>query len=1297
MSRLGSSSRGRSIRKTKTELEAYCKQLERELADARLQLQSSRVESRDTGHPALYDLDAFFELSPDLLCVVDTDGYFRKLNPAWERVLGFTQPELDAARFLDFVHPADMPATRDAMRQLRVQQRVIRFVNRFRKRDATYCALEWSAAAAGEMIFAIAHDVTAARSFLAQLQESDARYRSLLEAMDEGIVMQNAAGEIIASNRSAERILGLPIDEMVGRPSTDKTWQSIRKDGAAYPGQEHPAMVALRTGESIRNAVMGVHKPSGELVWIQSNSIPLWHAGQEEPYAAVTTFTDVTASRQTEDWLRTERDLSRALSGPLGLDDALRTILHAAFHLEGIDCGGIYLVDLETGVVELVVHEGLPAWFIREASEYPADSPNAELIRIGSPIYLDSRKVPFGLRNAREQVGLRGLAIIPVLYQGRAIASLNLASYTHDEIPAASRPALETLAAQSGAVIARILAERALQETRDNLQILFDTLDDFLFILDDQGKILQSNPVVVRRLGYTRQELTGQHVLFVHPPERADEAMRIIEAMLAGSEAYCPVPLRAKDGTLIPVETKVSRGRWGNRDVLFGISRDMTERNRMEAALRESEVTYRQLFTEHAAIMLLIDPATGEIVDANPAASRFYGYAIETLRGMNINAINTMPPEKILASMKDAQSREQNYFVFPHRLASGRERQVEVHSTPMQVRGKRLLYSIIHDVTDRVEAENRIQQLLAELQQQHDFLTRVFNTMGQGLTVTNAKGQFEYVNPAYARLFGYTPEDLLGRTPNELTVSEDLAALEAARTARQRGETTTYENRLVRKDNTIASVLITGVPRWRDGQVAGAIAVITDLTQLKQAEQALRESEELFRKFVEQSGDGITLLDEQGLVIEWNRALEMLTGYMKAEMLGKSFFEMLMQITVEPYNREELIRPISDIVARTIETGQGSFLNRIMEAPFATAEGEKRTVQQVVFLIPTQRGHRIGVIVRDVTDQKQMLQVLAAERSLLRAVIDLIPDQIFAKDLEGRFVINNRADAAAMGVTDPETLVGKNDFDVYPPELAHAFRADDRRVMATEQELQSEEPTQDGDGNGRWVLVHKVPWRNSDGHVVGLVGIAMDITARRRMEQEVRDLNQQLQIQIEQLRHLEGQLREQSVRDPLTQLYNRRYLNETLPREIARALRLKQELGILMLDIDHFKTINDMYGHAAGDEALQNISRRIMTRLRASDIVCRYGGEEILCLLPGTTSKIVARRAEELRAAISELCVVAQHPHLRVTVSIGAAILPADGTEMSAALQAADDALYAAKVAGRNCVRFSHPAHRTPA
>jgi diguanylate cyclase (GGDEF)-like protein len=169
-------------------------------------------------------------------------------------------------------------------------------------------------------------------------------------------------------------------------------------------------------------------------------------------------------------------------------------------------------------------------------------------------------------------------------------------------------------------------------------------------------------------------------------------------------------------------------------------------------------------------------------------------------------------------------------------------------------------------------------------------------------------------------------------------------------------------------------------------------------------------------------------------------------------------------------------------------------------------------------------------------------------------------------------------------------------------------------------------------------------------------------------------------------------LRAQSTKDPLTGLYNRRYLQEMLDREIRRAIRSEQALGVLMLDLDHFKNFNDTYGHDAGDAVLRETASFLVRSIRAEDFVCRYGGEEFVVILPTADLRAAEARAQRIRAKLRDLVILHNGRSLGlITASIGVAALPDHGTNEKELLQTADAALYRAKREGRDRVAVADP------
>jgi diguanylate cyclase (GGDEF)-like protein/PAS domain S-box-containing protein len=187
------------------------------------------------------------------------------------------------------------------------------------------------------------------------------------------------------------------------------------------------------------------------------------------------------------------------------------------------------------------------------------------------------------------------------------------------------------------------------------------------------------------------------------------------------------------------------------------------------------------------------------------------------------------------------------------------------------------------------------------------------------------------------------------------------------------------------------------------------------------------------------------------------------------------------------------------------------------------------------------------------------------------------------------------------------------------------------------------------------------------------ISLVLDVTDRLRAERELKELKQKFQ--------------ELSIRDPLTGLFNRRYLEEMLTRELAVAERSGQPVSLVMADLDHFKLVNDGHGHTAGDSVLSMCAAILDRNTRVSDICCRYGGEEFLIVLPQMDKKGAVARAEGLRARIADAaCGPGQ---IRVTASFGVATYPDDGRSPQSLIAAADKALYAAKEGGRNRVATS--------
>jgi serine/threonine-protein kinase len=248
----------------------------------------------------------FFALSLDLMCIAGFDGYFKQLNPAWEKTLGWALAELQARPWTEFLHPDDVAPTVAAAQRIIAGDPLLYHENRYRCKDGSYRWLQWTGQeiVGQQLIYGVARDITEHKRAEEALRESEERYRSVIAAMQDGIALLDAGGAIRACNASAERILGLSAEQMMGRTPLDPRWQAIQEDGSVFPEETRPPIVTLRTGQPCRDVVAGVRKPDGALTWISINSQPLFRADGTTLSGVVVSFEDITDRRRTEEALR---------------------------------------------------------------------------------------------------------------------------------------------------------------------------------------------------------------------------------------------------------------------------------------------------------------------------------------------------------------------------------------------------------------------------------------------------------------------------------------------------------------------------------------------------------------------------------------------------------------------------------------------------------------------------------------------------------------------------------------------------------------------------------------------------------------------------------------------------------------------------------------------------------------------------------------------------------------------------------------------------------------------------------
>ena len=287
--------------------------------------------------------------------------------------------------------------------------------------------------------------------------------------------------------------------------------------------------------------------------------------------------------------------------------------------------------------------------------------------------------------------------------------------------------------------------------------------------------------------------------------------------------------------------------------------------------------------------------------------------------------------------------------------------------------------------------------------------------------------------------------------------------------------------------------------RDSEGKVIGAVHIVRDITVRKRAE----ETSNRLAAIVNSSEDAIIGKDLNGVITTWNQGAENIFGYTAAEMVGTSILRLI------PADRQQ---EEHDILEKIRGGGSGEHLETLRQ----TKEGKLLLISLAVSPIKDAAGKVIGVskVARDITHRKQAEALLANERTLLRTLVDHLPVSIYLKDSAGRKTLANPLNLRNCGVADEADVIGRTDFDFFPPEQAAAFHADDKRIFDTGQPvLNREEMLTRPDGTTVWNLTSKVPLTDSAGHVFGLAGIGLDITEIRKAEEALRELNRLLETE----------------------------------------------------------------------------------------------------------------------------------------------------------------------------------------
>jgi diguanylate cyclase (GGDEF)-like protein/PAS domain S-box-containing protein len=754
---------------------------------------------------------------------------------------------------------------------------------------------------------------------------------------------------------------------------------------------------------------------------------------------------------------------------------------------------------------------------------------------------------------------------------------------------------------------------------------------------------------------------TGEPILAT--PEVFDQLVARGEVELVGQPSvdWLGAPLKSGDRTwgVIGLQIYDDSQRYTERhkEILLFVAQHVAtaiEQKRNDANLRASERRYRQMFENNRAVQLLLDPTTGVIVDANTAACDFYGYTREELRALRVWDINVLGEAGVREEMAKAQEQQRSYFIFRHILANGDLRDVEVHSGPVNVGDRLLLYSIIHDITERKRAE----RALVESEERY---RNIFDYASVGIYQTTPEGDFIAVNDTMAHMLGYdSVDDLLVRNMRrdvyyDPEFRDDLIRRFGFGSIEK---PISHEVLWKRKDGSLLWVTLNAHTVRSSHGVTYFEGFVYDITERRIAEERLA-SANAQRKAVLDAATQVSIIatDPDGTITVFNSGAERMLGYAADEMIGKrSLLDLHVAWQLEQQAlslTSEFRHDIGGFDALSLRAAIHGHEER--EWTYIAKGGHEVSVLVSVTSIRSE-GTITGFlhVGTDITERKSSEETLRTQSAAITASMDGIG--ILNDRLD--FTYSNDALAKLFGHNDPGSIVGTNICDLYEPPEQVRFVTTILPIVQQRGRWRGEATGLRSDGT---TFPQEISLSSIDGG--GLVAVVRDITERTYAE--------------EQIKHL-------AYHDALTGLPNRLLFKDRVTVALSHAQRNNSRLAVLFLDLDRFKVINDSLGHNIGDRLLQEVASRVEACLRDSDTVARLGGDEFTILLPNLihsddAAPVAQKILDSIRAPFH-----IEERELFTSTSIGISLYPEDAADAETLIKNADTAMYQAKEQGRD-------------
>lgn len=672
------------------------------------------------------------------------------------------------------------------------------------------------------------------------LKESEQQLRMLTDSMMDVITQHDLGRRFLYASPSMERMFGYRPEELLGTDAQD------------FVHPEDREMVLTKSIEAIERQAPSVkleyryrHK-NGEYRSVSSNCRLLYD--EEGVFSsAVLSTRDVTDRKRADELVLAQRDLAVELGGVTDLPRVIELALDATLASSGLEAGGVYVADRDSGALDLVYHKGLSPKFIETVAHFERSSPEAAVVFAGEPVYTQHAQL-LALDEVRKEEGLHFLGVVPLRYEGEVVGCLNIASHVLDDIPDQGKGAVETLAGLIGQAVGRSRLLSALKASERRYRLLYEGISEPLFTYDRHRILTEVNSAACEAVAYDPEEMLGRDVLeigILHPDD-VEEVVKGAQSLFSGEQVVRDnYRFIGKDGEIRigDVTSTAIRDEAGKLIAVTNVVIDVTEEKLAKEALVASEELYRTLVATSPDFITLLD-IEGNVLAVSDSAAETFGVTVDSAHVKSFNEIlDGVQKDKALEAFRELLEKGILRGV-EYEIPAADGSTVVVEANASVVYGSegepKAIVSVSRDITDRKKAEE-------ELRLSEERYKALFEQAPAGVVVFDRVPKVTQCNERMAELMRSSLDSLIGFDLNGLRDKRVLpAALEALE-----GRAAVYEGpyEVTTSGESLYIIAISSPLRDVDGRVVGGISVVQDVTDSVRADESLRRANEELRGY----------------------------------------------------------------------------------------------------------------------------------------------------------------------------------------------------------------------------------------------------------------------------------------------------------------------------------------------------------------------------------------------------------------------------------------------------------------